>query len=227
MNFENEPKNTRSVIFTDEDMAFQFLLYIGLMEGRKGCRNCSGEMKLEHDPSYTNKYRLRCSSCRKSISILEGSNFSSPKISFNEYLFIIYCWLGKNFEYNIEKNSNVSLNSIKRIKRKIITTIKADNSRAHKKIGLYEPVQVDESVIIKGRLIKSPSEMYDSIKRATWIVGAIEENTRELVLEVVPNRKKETMLGFLKKISKKMLQSKPTDINHIPMLSRVLKETIL
>ncbi len=34
MNFENVPKNTRSVIFSDEDMAFQFLLHIGLMDGR-------------------------------------------------------------------------------------------------------------------------------------------------------------------------------------------------
>ncbi|KAG0424488.1 hypothetical protein DMUE_6087, partial [Dictyocoela muelleri] len=186
-------------IFTDNNAAFKFLLDIGLIEERRACQNCSGEMRLELDPSYSNNYRLRCSSCRKSKSILEGSNFSNPKINFSEYLFIIYCWLEKNFEYNIEKNSNVSLNSIKRIKRKIIKIIDIDNKEEHRKIGLYEPVQVDESVIIKGKLIKSPSLMYDSIQRATWIVGAVEENTRELVLEIVPNRRKETMLDFFKR----------------------------
>lgn len=204
MNFENEPANNRSVIFTDNEAAFRFLLYIGLLENRKNCGvNCIGEMRFEHDPSYTSGYRLRCSSCRKSQSILKGSNFENPKINFSEYLFIIYSWLEKNFEYNIDKNSNASLNSIKRIKRKIIALITAENERDHRKIGQFEPVQVDESVIIKGKLIKSPSAMYDTVKRATWIVGAVEETTRELVLEVVPNRKKETMRDFFKRNIKK------------------------
>ncbi|KAG0436114.1 hypothetical protein DMUE_4380 [Dictyocoela muelleri] len=123
------------------------------MEERRICQNCSGEMILEYDPSYSNRYRLRCYSCRKYKSILEGSNFLNPKINFCEYLFIIYCWLEKNFRYNVTKNSNVSLNSIKRIKRKIIKIIELDNKDEHNKIGVYEHVQVDESVIIKGKLI--------------------------------------------------------------------------
>jgi hypothetical protein len=51
-------------------------------------------------------------------------------------------------------------------------------------------VQVDESAIIKGKRIESPSEKFDSVKKAVWSVGAIEENTRKIVLKVVPNRKK-------------------------------------
>ncbi len=40
--------------------------------------------------------------------------------------------------------------------------------------------------------------MYDTIEIGTWIVEAVEENTREPVLEGV-NIKKETMVGILKK----------------------------
>ncbi|WUR03038.1 DDE-TNP-IS1595 domain-containing protein [Vairimorpha necatrix] len=57
-------------------------------------------------------------------------------------------------------------------------------------------IQVDESVIIKGKLIKSLSEMYDSISKATWIIIAVEAKTRKLVLKVIPNRKKKTFFDF-------------------------------
>jgi hypothetical protein len=128
--------------------------------------------------------------------VFEGLKISNIKVDICENFFILYSWLEKNYEYNIKKNTSVSLNTIKRIKRTRIAIITEDNKRTWEKLGLENPVQVDESVIIKGKLIKSPSEMYDKITKATWIIGAVEENTRKLVLKVIPNRKKETLLNF-------------------------------
>lgn len=105
----------------------------------------------------------------------------------------------KNYEYNINKNSPISLSTIKRIKRQVIKALKEDNANTNIKLGTQNPVQVDESVIIKGKLVNSPSEKHDVLKNAVWIVGAVEEKTRELILEIVPNRKKETFLIFFQK----------------------------
>ncbi|KAG0440558.1 hypothetical protein DMUE_1653 [Dictyocoela muelleri] len=41
--------------------------------------------------------------------------------------------------------------------------------------------------------------MYDIKEKAVWIIGAVEEVTREVILEIVPNRKKTTFLAFFKK----------------------------
>jgi hypothetical protein len=62
----------------------------------------------------------------------------------------------KNHEYNINKNTFVSLNTIKRIKRTIIAVISEDKKTTWEKLGLENPVQADESVIIKGKFIESP-----------------------------------------------------------------------
>lgn len=43
----------------------------------------------------------------------------------------------------------------------------------------------------------SPSNKCDIIK-GTWLVGATEEESRELISEVVPNRKKENFLELFK-----------------------------
>ncbi|KAG0421139.1 hypothetical protein DMUE_6309, partial [Dictyocoela muelleri] len=154
--------------------------------------------RLEKDLSYSNDIRMRCtnSQCRKSETVFSGLKFKIPRIDFCEYIFIVYSWLEKNFEYNINKNSNVSLSTIKRIKRQIIQVISKETDNYSQKLGKNYPVQIDESIIVKGKLINSPSNKYDSIKNSTWIIGAVEEITRNIVLEIVPNRKKETFLKF-------------------------------
>jgi hypothetical protein len=96
---------------------------------------------------------------------LWGLKILTSRIDVCEYFYIIYSWLDKDYEYNINKNTKVSLNSIKRIKRLILETITEDFILTWEKLGLSNPVQVDESVIIKGKLIESPSETFDSVKK--------------------------------------------------------------
>lgn len=192
MKNKNEQITSRSRIFQSNDAAIAFLEGLGLLDGQKSCPVCGSKMFLEKADNYTCGFRLRCvvESCRRSKTLFQNLEICSPKVNVHDYLFIIFLWLEKNFQFNILKNSNVSLSSIKRIKRKILQLITNDNEKHCILIGKDNPIQVDESVIIKGKLIKSPSKMYDSKKNATWIVGAVEEKTRKLVLKIVLNRKK-------------------------------------
>ncbi|KAG0437540.1 hypothetical protein DMUE_3633 [Dictyocoela muelleri] len=190
MNLQDEPKNSRSCIFQNSQNAISFIVHHGLL--KMICIECSSKTILEEDTSYSNNLRMRCtnSHCRHSEKIFAGLKNKIPKIDFCEYIFIVYSWVEKNFGNILEKNSNVSLSTIKRIKRQIIQVITKDNSNFKFKLGKEHPVQVDESIIVKGKILTSPSQKYDQIKNSTWIVGIVEEKTRNLVLKIVPNRKK-------------------------------------
>lgn len=60
-------------------------------------------------------------------------------------------------------------------------------------IGGNKQVQIDETLIYKGRLITCPSNSYDKIPGCTWLVGLIEEGTGRMYIEIVPNRKISTI----------------------------------
>ena len=65
------------------------------------------------------------------------------------------------------KNSNVSLNYIKRIKKIMINVVVENNQKNKIKPGDDPPVQVPESIIVKNKLHNSPFEKYDKIKEGT------------------------------------------------------------
>jgi hypothetical protein len=56
---------------------------------------------------------------------------------------LFFLGLEKDYEYNINKNTKVSLNSLKRIKRLILEVITEDNYLTWEKLGPSNPVQVD------------------------------------------------------------------------------------
>ncbi|KAG0442685.1 hypothetical protein DMUE_0088 [Dictyocoela muelleri] len=99
MNFQIEPKNTRSPIFLTNKAAIGFIKFIGLIDGYMNCPRCSTNMYIEHDPSYSIEHRARCSnnSCKKSRPLFEGLKIGQFQIDLFEYLFIIYNWLEKKF----------------------------------------------------------------------------------------------------------------------------------
>ena len=77
----------------------------------KRCDKCKSKMRIEYDEAYVNFHRLKCINCdcTKSILLSKGFKISDSSIQLNEYSFIIYSWLEKNYEYNMAENSNVSL----------------------------------------------------------------------------------------------------------------------
>jgi hypothetical protein len=101
-------------------------------------------MVNHHDVSYCSSFRPRCtkSNCNKTVTIFGGLKYQTLELTI-KYFYIIYSWLEKNYEYNINKNTKVSLNSIKRIKRLILETITEDSILTWEKLGPSNPVQVD------------------------------------------------------------------------------------
>jgi hypothetical protein len=61
-------------------------------------------------------------------------------------------------------------------------------------IGGGNSVQIYETVIYKGKLVLSPSQMYDEIPGCSWLVGIIESRTGKLF---VKSRKIETLTAFI------------------------------
>jgi ISXO2-like transposase domain len=54
-------------------------------------------------------------------------------------------------------------------------------------------IQVDETVICHGYLVDSPSNLDDDAPGVTWLVEIIEQGTGSIRLEIVPNRRSETI----------------------------------
>jgi IS1 family transposase len=77
--------------------------------------------------------------------------------------------------------------------------LKKNSSVRNIKLGGKNNVQIDETVIFKGSFISSPSNTYDSMSGLTWLVGLIEEKTGKLVVEIVENRKSETLTKLIRK----------------------------
>ncbi|KAG0426333.1 hypothetical protein DMUE_5977 [Dictyocoela muelleri] len=205
---DREPKNIRSEIFRSTEKAVEWCIKNHIISNTLQCKGegCKDMMTLYHDTSYKNRFRYRCKgkSCRKSESILERSWFKTPNIPLNESLLIVYLWLKRLYTFNLESECEVSPSSILRVKKNIYKVLTKENKRCQKKIGGFEHiVQTDETVIVKSKLYTSPSSMYDTMSDTTWLVGSIDEDTRELILEIVPNRSGDTMIKYFKKNIKK------------------------
>ncbi|KAG0434217.1 hypothetical protein DMUE_5261, partial [Dictyocoela muelleri] len=67
----------------------------------------------------------------------------------------------------------------------------AEKNEIYKNImlGGEYAVQIEETVIYKGKLILSPSNMYDELPGCTWLVGIIEEITGNMNIKIVEDRK--------------------------------------
>jgi ISXO2-like transposase domain len=61
-------------------------------------------------------------------------------------------------------------------------------------------IQVDETAICNGLVINNSSSSYDDLKGIQWIVGGVVEgDSRKFFVELVRNRKHETILGVFKR----------------------------
>lgn len=64
--------------------------------------------------------------------------------------------------------------------------------------GHDEITQTGETAIVKGKLLKTPLEMCDVSSYTGWIVGTVEVKTREIGLDVVPDRSTKTTAALFK-----------------------------
>lgn len=198
--FEAEPKNSRSEIFRHQTTAINYVKQTGILDKEEVCCEKEKTMRIFKDEDYLHKLKYKCVKCGRTKPLFKGRYIESPKIELHEHLYVIYLWIQRHHNYNLVANSEISTSTIFRIKKNIYTVLKKENMEQIKKLGGIDScVQVDETIIVKGKLVVSPSSKRDSIKNATWLVGVIEEKSGKYHVEIVPNRKKESMINFFKK----------------------------
>lgn len=196
----HEPKSDRSLIFTSVDSALNFLQTNGYIGGEKTCYVCSFKMNMQRNKQAHNQTIFRCLNrkCRKQIPLFYGSQLSSPKIAIHDYLYLIYKWLENGFEADTLRNSKISKRSYQEVKKKLInwcsTKIRTDGL-----LGTNgKRVQVDETAVSHGKLPKSPSNLPDDFPGVSWLLGIIEEETNEIRLICLVDRKAETFSEIFK-----------------------------
>lgn len=161
--------------------------------------SCGEDLKIE---KHRNIYILRCiaSGCRSRKNLLFNTPFDGVKVHLNDVLLVIfyYCYDLRN--YQIMGFSQISEPTIIKIKKIIHQIVKNYTLSQYSKIGGENiRVQIDETVIVRGRLIRNPSNASDNIPSSVWLIGGIEESEeRKFFLKIIPNRQASTIVEILK-----------------------------
>lgn len=197
---QNVPERTNSQIFQSTRESLNYLIEVGLLERKSHCTKCGAVSNLEYDKTYVNGgyYRCSCRTCRSRMLLLENKKINLPKIQLNSKFLAIYEFLANDYEKRVMNDAEISKKSFQILKNNIYEffNIKAETIK-RKTLGGKYSVQVDETVIYKGKLITSPSNLYDNLPGCTWLVGIIEEHSGEMIIEIVPNRKISTLTSLI------------------------------
>ncbi|KAF9760974.1 hypothetical protein NGRA_2929 [Nosema granulosis] len=83
-------------------------------------------------------------------------------------------------------------------------------------------VQVDETAICRGRIIRDPTSSYDNIPNVTWLVGVIEETPEQrVILKIVPDRTIDALKSFIEAV---IIPETLFKTDGVPSYPRVIRE---
>ena len=176
----------------------------GYLPGLTLCKCGNDRFSIQKDNSYkTTNLVWRCTNykCRSKKNIRFNSFFDFfSKISLNSIYEVIKCFICYNFNkkqahtYLInEKNIIISENAIKEIYQKIREII----YRYY--YILYQSEYLGERDSSDYYAIDESLFTHDKMGRQVWVIGIINNNTRDFRLEASLNRDSETMKKFLLK----------------------------
>ncbi|KAG0441039.1 hypothetical protein DMUE_1342 [Dictyocoela muelleri] len=136
--------------------------------------------------------------CHVRKPFLFGNLLLTSKIPLNSYFLAIYEILCRDYEKRILNDCSISKRSLQKIKDNCNEFFIPKNETYRKKVlGKQYAVQIDETVIYKGKLIFSPSNMCDNTPGSTWIVEKIEEVSGDMIIEIVKDTKITTMTKLI------------------------------
>jgi hypothetical protein len=192
-----EPETERSQIFIYTEASIKYLIRTGRLPDTITCPDCNNQMNLIVCRDRLNKRAFFCKnrSCQKKISIFNSLRIKSPKVVISTYLLAIYKWIENVFEKDVLRNLNISKASYQCIKQHIYSFAQRERTSSESQLLGCDGrmIQVDETVICHGYLVDSPSNLDDDAPGVTWLVGIIEQGTGSIRLEIVPNRRSETI----------------------------------
>ncbi len=199
-NVQFEPTGDRSYIFVNVKNALDYVIAIGLFSKTKTCCTDTKSMSIQKSKNHLNSVCFRCNICRKREPVFINLRISQPKIELHQYFICIYKWLELSFEKDVCRNIDISRLLYGGIKKKIWSYLEYEYEKS-KTIKIGGPgikVQVDETVICHGYLENCPSSLSDDTNGITWLLGIIEENSKNIKLIILKDRKIETFTEIFK-----------------------------
>ncbi|KAG0420098.1 hypothetical protein EQH57_0298 [Dictyocoela roeselum] len=202
LEYNSLPKTTASKIFISTKYAFNYLEEEGLIPKDVLCMSCNNILTIVFDDSYSFGACYRCSNtkCRKKASILKGRKINIPTIPLHSKLLAIYEFLNDDYQERIANDCDIVRSSVYKLRKNINLYIDQKISPFKKiMLGGNYSVQIDETVIYKGKMITNPTNMIDETPGCTWIVGIMEQYTGRMIVEIVPDRTIPTITMFIRK----------------------------
>ncbi len=116
----------------------------------------------------------------------------------------MYKWCENVPEKNVLRNCSLGKRTYQTIKNNIYCFIRdRECNLINRKLGGKGlKVQVDETVISHGELPNCPSVIEDNFPGIQWLVGMIEEGTRDFFYAIVPDSTQETFTSLFRQILK-------------------------
>jgi hypothetical protein len=186
----------------DLDRCIAWLAKRQLIANSKICANCQIPCTFQSHKHSIDGKRWHCSQCNRfSVTIRAGSFFSKSHLNLKNLIMLMYWWSQQHSNKSAAREFHVGKKSVIdwfNFMRDICTDYV--NSHTHK-IGGYDEdinpliVELDETVIRKrkyhrGRVIPTNTQ---------WLFGGIERISGECFLELVPNRRADTLLPIIEK----------------------------
>lgn len=185
-------------IFHEIEAAINFLDSNNLLN--RNCANCYNLMYVKIFNENLKKYGgLKCPTCNKKMRIIARSKFKNSKFDINDILWLTMCFLLNIKNYQITYLTNIAENSYIYFKERLLDCIRTVNNEQFSPIGGDNiVVEVDETVVVRGRLILNPSNIHDGLHNSTWLVGGIENSPmKKFFLMIVPNRRAQTLTNMM------------------------------
>lgn len=192
-------------IFSNMSQLRDFLLENEVINRTRVCSKCGcNAVLLMSDSSFSIHYRCRSRTCQKTISLYHS------KLPFTRLVHAIYLILSDVTYTQIYWFYGFSDCTTAKIKKKLSEVYRMFlNKRPLLLGGIGQQVQVDETVLSRRGVIRSPTSTDDETRDTVWIVGVVEpNNVKRFVLRRVVNRRIGTLtdaLGDVIHVGSKML----------------------
>lgn len=175
-------------IFIDEDRCIDFLFQCGALNRVTCCSVCNGPVSR-----YRKIFQCTRSSCKKALSIFNGSFFAGSRIPCNEVMHLAYLWLtGCTSDIMLHHigHSTATTSSYRGYFRQLVSEMVDSDDIIIGGQGIV--VQVDETKIGKRKYHRG-----HRVDGAWVIVGVEITPERRVFAEVVANRSQETITEVL------------------------------
>ena len=176
------------------DEAVNFCFTAALLRPQPTCSCGNGPMHLIRDSRKGDGVVWRCPSCQRKLSIRHNSFFSRTKLALERMLLILYFWgqdepVGKTAEY-----AGTSTHTVSVVFGHLQDACAIWCDKNQDLIGgPGESIQIDETAMTKRKQNTGRLPAGSQI----WAFGGVVEETGEFFCEIVPNRRRETLVAAI------------------------------